>query len=167
MILKCGEFFMNKSKLKFERIGGSLQLKIHSAECVKHVIELDETLWAATAIPVDKKGTLPIDFRLRFHEFTLIPFWQVIKTDFPEGTFKDKIILVGPTSEILHDIHSTPLGLMPGIIINANELLMFINNDFIKHVPLWLEFILIAIFVISITFLTYRAQAPRILFKVI
>jgi diguanylate cyclase (GGDEF)-like protein len=118
-------------------------------------------------IPVDKEGSYPVDFRLRFNEFKVIPFWQIIKVDFPPGTFKDKIVLVGPTNEILHDVHNTPLGLMPGAIINANELLMLVNNNFVKYLPKWLEFLLLCIFVVSIAILTYRAIKPRILFKVI
>lgn len=120
-----------------------------------------------TAIKVDKYGTYPLDYTLSFKEFTIVPFWQVIKMDFPKGMFKDKIVLAGPTNEILHDIHNTPLGLMPGVIINANELLMFLNKSFITYMPVWIQFLIICIFVIAIAVLTYRAQAPRILFKVI
>lgn len=120
-----------------------------------------------TIIPVDKEGTFALDYRRRFKEFTIIPFWQIIKTDFPEDTFKDKIILIGPTNEILHDIHNTPLGLIPGVVINANELLMFLNNDFVKNMPKWLEFLILCIFVICISILTYRARKPRIIFKVL
>jgi diguanylate cyclase (GGDEF)-like protein len=120
-----------------------------------------------TTISVDKNGTFPLNYRLKFKEFTIIPFWQVIKADLPKGIFKDKIVLVGPINEILHDIHNTPLGLMPGVIINANELLMFMNNSFARYIPLWIQFLIICIFVLGITILTYRAQAPRILLKVI
>jgi len=122
---------------------------------------------ADTVIPVDKEGTFPVDFRRRFKEFNAIPFWKIIKQDFPPGTFKNKIILVGPTNEILHDIHNTPLGLMPGVMVNANELLMLINNSFVTYPPKWMEFLFLCFFVICIAVLTYRAIKPRILFKVL
>ncbi|MFH1655181.1 MAG: diguanylate cyclase [Candidatus Omnitrophota bacterium] len=120
-----------------------------------------------TAIPVDKEGVFPINFSLKFNEFQVIPFWKILKTDFPAETFKDKIILVGPTNEILHDVHNTPFGLLPGVIVNANELLTLINNSFVKYLPKWQEFLLLCIFVICISILTYRAIKPRIIFKVI
>lgn len=117
-------------------------------------------------VRIDKYGTFPLDYRLRFNEFTVIPFWQMMKTDFPAEMFKDKIILVGPTNEILHDVHNTPLGLMPGVAINANEFLMLLNNSFVKYLPKWQEFLILCIFVICISILTYRARKPRIIFKV-
>lgn len=115
---------------------------------------------------VDRYGIFPMNFSLNFNEFKVIPFWQMMKTDFPPEMFKDKIIIVGPTNEILHDIHNTPLGLMAGVGINANELLMLLNNNFIEYMPKWLEFLILCFFVIAVSILTFRARKPRIIFKV-
>lgn len=114
------------------------------------------------AIPIKRDGTLPINFRLRFDEFNCIPFWRVINTNLPPDTFKDKIVLVGSTNEIVHDIYHTPLGIMPGVIINANELLMLLNRDFIKELPRWLELLIMCFFVLLVAILTYRAKTPPI-----
>jgi len=118
------------------------------------------------SIPVDRNGTYPLNFTLKFSEFNIVPFWQMMKTEFPPEMFKDKIVLVGPTNEILHDVHNTPLGLMAGVGINANELLMLMNNSFISYMPKWIEFLILCVFVIAISILTYRARKPRIIFKV-
>jgi diguanylate cyclase (GGDEF)-like protein len=115
------------------------------------------------SIPLTKNGTLPINFRLKFNQFKCIPFWQVLNSNLHPDTFKDKIVLVGSTNEIVHDIYYTPLGIMPGVVINANELLMLLNKDFIKDAPYWLEFLVMCIFVFLVTIITYRAKKPLLI----
>jgi adenylate cyclase len=53
-----------------------------------------------------------------------VPGWsfsRVLRGKFPPGTFRDKIVIVGPTAPTLHDLHATPVdGLMPGLEVQAN-----------------------------------------------
>jgi adenylate cyclase len=49
------------------------------------------------------------------------------------AVFKDKIVLVGGTAEILQDIHNTPFGFMPGIEIHANILGTLLKDNNIKQ----------------------------------
>lgn len=37
------------------------------------------------------------------------------------AALKDKIVFVGPTAEIFHDVHETPYGAMPGVFIHAQN----------------------------------------------
>ena len=113
-------------------------------------------------------GTIPINYQAKFHEFKTIPFWKILKKDLPEDTFKDKIILVSLTSEIFHDIYNTPIGVLPGVVIIANELLMFLNNNFIKEIPLKANLLILLFFVLITTFVVYRAGAFKgFLFSII
>jgi len=105
-----------------------------------------------------KDGTIPINYQAKFHEFKTIPFWKILKKDLPENTFKDKIILVSLTSEIFHDIYNTPIGVLPGVVIIANELLMFLNNNFIKEIPLKVNLLILLFFVLITTFFVYRVS---------
>ncbi len=116
-----------------------------------------------TLIPIDKDGTLPINFRFELNEFNRLPFWQVLNVELASQAFKDKIVLVGSTSEIVHDIYHTPLGIMPGVAINANTLLMLLNKDFIKTAPSWLEFLIMLCLVMFVLMLTYKTARPQIL----
>ncbi len=50
------------------------------------------------------------------------------------AVFKDKIVLVGGTAEILQDIHNTPFGFMPGIEIHANSLGTLLKGNDIKQI---------------------------------
>jgi adenylate cyclase len=54
------------------------------------------------------------------------------------AVFKDKIVLIGGTAEILQDIHNTPFGFMPGIEIHANILGTLLQGNNIKQLsPLY------------------------------
>ncbi len=110
---------------------------------------------ALALIPVKKDGIMPVNFQAKLRDFPIVSFWKVLKKDLPPQTFKDKIILVGPISELFHDIHNTPLGLMPGAVINANTLLTFLSRNFIQYLPKNLEFFLILILGLSATLITY------------
>lgn len=85
---------------------------------------------------------IPINYRLRFKEFPQIPFWKLLEGDVLDREVRDKIILVGLTSETFHDIHATPLGSMPGLSVNANMLLMLMERDFLSFVPFWARAVL-------------------------
>ena len=42
-------------------------------------------------------------------------------THFKSGdVFRDKLVFYGPIAEIMHDVHATPLGVMPGVEIHAH-----------------------------------------------
>lgn len=72
--------------------------------------------------------------------FRHIPFWHVLDPTnwqalLEQGTFKDKIVLIGPTAETYHDFHATPFSktlLYPnpvtGVEIHANAIATLLNN---------------------------------------
>ena len=59
----------------------------------------------------------------------------IAEGDFLAGLFKDKIVMIGMTANISHDIHLTPIGKIPGIYINAYALLTLISGDFMNGLP--------------------------------
>ncbi len=71
--------------------------------------------------------------------FPTVPFWWVL---FPknweylqkEQTFKDKIVLIGPTAAPLQDNHPTPFGKVPGVEIHANAIATLIENRALSQV---------------------------------
>ncbi|MEW6074913.1 MAG: diguanylate cyclase [Candidatus Omnitrophota bacterium] len=94
-------------------------------------------------IPVQKDGVIPIHFRVKLNDLDPVPFWKVYNDQVPPETFKDKIVLVGSTAEIFHDVYHSPIGLMPGVAIQANAVLMLLNSDFISYIPKGVEFFLL------------------------
>jgi len=66
--------------------------------------------------------------------FPTVPFWQVLDPESwavhqHQGTFRDKIVLIGPTAELYQDFHAAPFAKtilhptpMSGVEINANAI---------------------------------------------
>ena len=75
-----------------------------------------------------------IDYRLKLEDFSTVPFWRVLEGSILASELQNKIILVGPTAEVFHDVHLTPLGRMPGIAINANMLTM-LTRGYLFSIP--------------------------------
>ena len=85
------------------------------------------------------KPKIRINYRFDFKKIKPIQFWKLkgqnTRADL-ESQFEGKIVLIGTTSKILHDFYHTPLGLMPGVVINMNLLASILSQDFLKPLPL-------------------------------
>ena len=93
-----------------------------------------------TKNPGLKKGiksgdtTLLINYEGGPKSFKRVPFYRVINGDFKKDTFKNKLVLVGATSPILHDEFLSPyteFGNMPGVEIHANVIDDLLKNEFL------------------------------------
>ncbi len=69
-----------------------------------------------------------IDYRLKPEDFLRIPFWRLLEGSVLADELRGKIILIGPTAEVFHDIHNSPLGRIPGLVINGNVIAMLIRG---------------------------------------
>ncbi|MGA7935771.1 MAG: serine/threonine-protein kinase, partial [Kovacikia sp.] len=71
--------------------------------------------------------------------FDHIPFWEVLDPEtwnehVKQGTFKDKIVLIGPTTEGSKDFHAVPFSdRMAGIEVNANAIATLLENKSISE----------------------------------
>lgn len=66
-----------------------------------------------------------INFRGGPRTFEIVPYYQVLNGEIPPDYFQNKIVLVGATTPLLHDVYLTPFatkGDMPGVEIHANIL---------------------------------------------
>ncbi len=110
-------------------------------------------------IPVEH-NTILINFAGPAGTFPSLPFWQIVKGEFPPDQVYDKIVLMGSSAAIMQDLHLTPFAQketttlkaetttisgtrMPGVEVHANLLNMFLTRQFITHSPSTLMFILI------------------------
>ena len=103
-----------------------------------------------------RDNTMWINYQAAITDFNIISMYRVFLDDFDLSVFKDKIVFIGKTSEIFHDIHDTPLGLMPGTGIIANTALMFLDGKFIHEAPQWLKWLVFFAFCLFMVFLCYR-----------
>jgi adenylate cyclase len=92
------------------------------------------------AAPLPKQPRVLINYRGGPRTFPTVPFYRIITGEVSPEEFQGKIVLVGATSPILHDIFPTPFapqGIMPGVEIHANMLETLFQGIALTRVPLW------------------------------
>ncbi len=90
--------------------------------------------------PLPERRNVLINFRGGPRTYPWISYYRVVRDDekIPAEYWKDKIVLIGPTSEILHDVFATPFargGDMPGVEIHAHALETLVRGNPIREVP--------------------------------
>jgi adenylate cyclase len=103
---------------------------------------------AATGRPIPasrfEHGALPIDYVGPSETVTSIPYYKVLLGRFSPSAVRGKIVIVGATAPILHDIHpaATSSG-MPGPEIWANAIDTLLRGVPLRNAPGWLSLALI------------------------
>jgi putative nucleotidyltransferase with HDIG domain len=87
-------------------------------------------------LPLNFNGTFNINYLLKPKDFEVISFSDLIEENFEKDLFKGKIVLIGPTAEIMHDVVSTPLGRMSGVFVHANGITTILNQRYLRFLPL-------------------------------
>jgi len=78
--------------------------------------------------------------------------------------FKDKVVYIGSTTEILHDKWLTPfsdnsgVSDFPGVEARVHFLDTLLSQQYLKHMPFWFELLAVALLGTLTIFLTYRIQ---------
>jgi adenylate cyclase len=114
--------------------------------------------------PLPAAEQVLINFRGRLEAFDRVPYYRVAANEVPENLFRDKIVLIGPTTEVLHDVFATAFargGDMPGVVIHANALETFIHGDPIREVPKLASTILAVVAALVGSVLVVRLRAVR------
>jgi|GEM_PF-676742 HD-GYP domain-containing protein (c-di-GMP phosphodiesterase class II)/CHASE2 domain-containing sensor protein len=118
-------------------------------------------------IPVDAYGLLPINYlvppeKLRF--ISLIDFLDHQEVYAKE--LRGKMIFMGQTSKISHEIFPTPIGFLPGVAINAYTFLTLAEKKYIFDFPFLLDvFLLFAVgFLAGLLGLSLRPARSIVMF---
>ena len=93
------------------------------------------------AKPLPRDPEVLINFRGGPRTFPTVPFHRVVNGEVPPEDFAGKIVLVGATTQILHDVFPTPFaaeGTMPGIEIHANVIETALQGIPIRRAPTWI-----------------------------
>jgi diguanylate cyclase (GGDEF)-like protein len=68
----------------------------------------------------EDEGT-PINYLVKAKDLKAVSAWKLLDGHVPRELIAGKTVLVGITSSLLSEEHRTPLGLMPGVLVHANE----------------------------------------------
>ncbi|HUF94246.1 MAG TPA: CHASE2 domain-containing protein [Candidatus Limnocylindria bacterium] len=110
--------------------------------------------------------TVLINFRGGPATYPWVPYYQVVRGEIPSAAFRDTIVLVGPTSEVLHDIFRTPFargGDMPGVEIHANALETLVRGNAIREAPRWAGALVAVLGALAASLLVVRLHPLRAL----
>jgi putative nucleotidyltransferase with HDIG domain len=76
-------------------------------------------------------GITPLNYLVHPSHFTTIPASLVLKREVSPLVLKERIVLVGVTDPLVHDMHPTPMGYWPGVTIIGNSLAMMLAKRFV------------------------------------
>jgi len=85
-------------------------------------------------VPTDEVGRIMINYRGGEKTFPHISVTDILHDNVPEGTFRDKIVLVGATAHGIYDTQVTPFEeIYPGPEIHANVIDSILAEDFLQQ----------------------------------
>jgi CHASE2 domain-containing sensor protein len=118
----------------------------------------------ALSVPTDPSATLQINFHGGPNAFMAISFMEVLRGRIPPSRFKDKIVLIGVSDGMAHDIWNTPVGIIPGTQIVAHEIDTILNGSGISDSrESALSFLLIPLMALGGIWWSESARPRRIL----
>ena len=112
-------------------------------------------------IPFHDHKNTAINFKLKLKDIKQVPLWKMMQANGLEESLKGKIVLAGSTSRGLHDYYHTPLGVMPGVVVNLNWLVNMATRDFLCNIPFALNLLSVAFFAMAGSFLGLRFDVMR------
>jgi adenylate cyclase len=126
--------------------------------------------------PLPALADMLINFNGPPNTFEWVPYYKLIlregqieaglhEAEASPEIFRDKIVLIGPTSEVLHDVFPTAFARgdlqMPGVEIHANVIDTYMRGEYIHEVPRWVSTVLAAAAALIGAALVVRLQAGR------
>ena len=89
-----------------------------------------------THIPTDRHCFMRLNFPGVESVYRTIPFVDVFNGKFDPGTFTDKIVMIGSSSEKLGDLKHIPVNRsLPGVEIHATALSTLLSREFLRVSP--------------------------------
>ncbi len=124
----------------------------------------------ATGHPINasrfESGTLPIDFAGPPETVKAVPFSKVLRGEFSPSLFQGKVVIVGATAPVLHDVHATATsgnGVMSGPEIWANATATLLRGVPLTDAPGWVNILLIALLGLAVPLGSLRLHQWRAL----
>jgi putative nucleotidyltransferase with HDIG domain len=93
--------------------------------------------------------------------FPVVSFNNIVTGRFVPGTFTDRIVFIGATSPDLHDFWSTPIGVIPGMFIQAAVMETGLNRSWSTRQGVWSSILTVFAVSLLISLLVSRANWRR------
>ena len=77
----------------------------------------------------------PIDYTLKDKDLETVPAWKVLDGRLPREAVEGRTVLIGITSTLISEAHRTPLGLLSGVGVHANEWVSLEAGRSLRRVP--------------------------------
>jgi adenylate cyclase len=88
-------------------------------------------------IPTDERGRLLVDYRGPANTFPYFSVTDILQGTVPDGTFKDRVVLIGATAIGTHDLRTTPFDpVYPGVELHATVIDNILTRSFMAR-PDW------------------------------
>lgn len=129
------------------------------------VISADQVDIAARQVLLESQF-MRVNFRGPAGTIPTVSAYQVASGLVDVNKFEGKVVLLGATSESLHDSYPTPFGSQPptpGVEINANAIETILNGDYIIPVSPWLSTLITLIMALIGVALAIRLESRRAL----
>jgi len=121
-------------------------------------------------VPLDSGGKMIINYSGPAKTFKTIPYYQVFKGLVDPGVFRDAIVFVGATAEVLHDTFHTPFTWkpfldeevaqpVPGVEIHASTVETILNGNYIREFAWPFRYLLILGLGAIVSLVTIRSTA--------
>ncbi|MDD5085301.1 MAG: diguanylate cyclase [Candidatus Omnitrophica bacterium] len=140
---EVGKHEGGKWSWELEIMSHDKEVELDKAVVDKNEIEIVKNNRPLVEIPLVKDGTVEINYRFRLEDVGKIPLWQVMDGSAERDKIEGKVALVGTSSAALLDFYPTPLGVLPGVIVNFNYLINLYADDFCHSVPEWFDFLIL------------------------
>lgn len=123
-----------------------------------------EIIWDKIKVKLYKGNQIIINYAGGPKSFTTVPFYKVYyDKGLNREIFKDKIVLIGSTSELLHDVFLTPFStpgiMMPGVEIHSNVLNTIFSGKYLTQIGKFDSFLLLLAIGILTSFLIFNIKA--------
>ncbi len=115
-------------------------------------------------VPLDKTGRLLINYYGPAYTFKYYSYAEVLEKQLPEGTFKNKLVIMGYAATGLFEILTTPFSeAMPGVEKHATVISNILQNDFLigNQSINWLNYLYIIIIGVSVGLIAQRATSVQ------
>lgn len=116
------------------------------------------SLSARAAQKLGDGNAVPTDLNAHMMRFTSLaayqphPLWEIFDekvwhANYKDGAyFKDKVVMVGASSQIQHDVFDTPMSPeTPGPVLHMHALGAVLDHEFLTQTPLWIDYIAIGV----------------------